>query len=469
MKFKNSFRTLPSFFYEDVVPTPINNAKLIHATDRRKNIHLNDDELRQWLNGQMKLEGEQRLASRYAGHQFGVWAGQLGDGRAISLGEIQTADGKFEIQTKGSGLTPFSRMGDGKAVIRSSVREYLCSEAMHGLNIPTTRVLALLTGEDDVYRETIERSALIARVFPTNLRFGHFEMAFHFDKKNELDALIEYTRSEFFSDLSTSQMLQEIVTQTAKLMAKWQSVGFCHGVMNTDNMSILGLTIDYGPFGFLEDTHLSHVCNHSDHQGRYAYHRQPTIAQWNLERLLVCFIHHVPREELQKILNSFAPTFEQEFTQLCREKLGLQSNLPQDLALFIELIQILDQLSIDYTYFFRSLSRYTKEDKEFNGLWDYYGKRQELIQWLQKYQERLALEDCPDDLRHISMLKVNPKYILRNYIAQEVIESVEKGESESLAKWLKIFYSPFEEHAEFEHYARPTPPEKKNFIVSCSS
>jgi uncharacterized protein YdiU (UPF0061 family) len=262
--FNNTFKTLPKFFYEVVKPTPIKNPKLIHVTKLRDELGLTDVDLTSWLNGELHLSGEERISSRYAGHQFGVWAGQLGDGRAISLGEINGQ----EVQTKGSGLTPFSRMGDGKAVIRSSVREYLCSEAMFGLGIPTTRVLALLTGDDKVRRETIERSAIVARVFPSNLRFGHFEMAFHFQKDEELNALIDYTNKNFFPGKTIEEMLREIVKRTAHLMAHWQNVGFCHGVMNTDNMSVLGLTIDYGPFGFLEDTVLNYICNHSDHQGR---------------------------------------------------------------------------------------------------------------------------------------------------------------------------------------------------------
>lgn len=461
--FDNTFRTLPKFLYEDVKPTPIAGAKLMHLSKIKEEIglDLSPEEIAKWLNSEKHLEGEQRISTRYAGHQFGVWAGQLGDGRAISLGEIVNNNTRYEIQTKGSGLTPFSRMGDGKAVIRSSVREYLCSEAMKGLGIPTTRVLALLTGQDAVYRETVERSALVARVFPTNIRFGHFEMCFHSKKEEELKALVEYTRKYFFNNMSIEDMLKEVVKRTAHLMANWQNVGFCHGVMNTDNMSILGLTIDYGPYGFMEDTILNYVCNHSDHQGRYAYNNQPQIGMWNLERLIVCFLNIVPREKLEEILNEYPHHFEAEYLRLSRLKMGLQTEDAEDYKLLVEALQMMNTLAIDYTYFWRQLAYNLK------GVYEYYGQRAELIEWHNKYRERLKKEDT-SNLKE-RLLEVNPKYVLKNYIAQEVIFEVEDDKDEKLKSWLNVLYSPFDEHPEFEKYSMPTPSEHKNYEVSCSS
>lgn len=471
-KFNNTFRSLPPFLYENVKPTPIKNPKLIHVTELAQdlNLELSPEELTAWLNGEKHLPGEERIASRYAGHQFGQWAGQLGDGRAISIGEIDTDKGHFEIQTKGSGLTPFSRMGDGKAVIRSSVREYLCSEAMAGLKIPTTRVLALVTGDDKVFRETIEKSAIVARVFPSNLRFGHFELCFHFEKDAELNALIDYTRETFFTGMTNEEMLKEVVIRTAKLIARWQNVGFCHGVMNTDNMSVLGLTIDYGPFGFLEDTVLNYVCNHSDHQGRYAYNQQPSVGMWNLERFMVCFMKHVPKEKLQDILNEYPSHFEKEYLRLSRLKLGLEKEEEGDYKFLVEALQTLSKLSIDYTFFFRQLCHYRKGSKEsVKELYDYYGNREELNAWFDKYSARLELESVSDEERSLKMKMNNPKYVLKNYIAQEIIEEVESGGSEKLAAWMKVFDNPFNEHQAFEAYSKPTPPEHKNYEVSCSS
>lgn len=465
--FDNSFSRLPEFLYEKVEPTPIKNAKLIHVIEEMKKrigLKFSDDDLRLWLNGELRLPGEQRISTRYAGHQFGQWAGQLGDGRAISLGEIIGPGGeRFEIQTKGSGLTPFSRMGDGKAVIRSSVREYLCSEAMAGLKIPTTRVLALLTGDDEVYREEIENSAVVARVFPTNIRFGHFEMLYHYSKKAELKALIEYTQKTFFGGMSVVKMLEEIIRRTAHLMADWMGAGFSHGVMNTDNMSILGLTIDYGPYGFMEDTDLNFICNHSDHGGRYAFGQQPGVAQWNLSRLLVCFLDEVPQEDLQKLLDSYPQIFQERLTEVGRRKLGLESVEPADHQLFLELLQVMSQLNLDFTFTFRSLSG------ELSPLREYYGKRPEFEGWLEKYAERLKKETTSEAERRKSMKLVNPKFVLRNYIAQEVIDGVEAGSNELLKRWLNVFSSPFDEHSELNAYSLPTPYEKKNMIVSCSS
>lgn len=466
-QFDNSFSTLPPFLFERVEPTPIKNPKLIHIIPEMKEklgLGLSDEEIMRWLNGELRLPGEQRIATRYAGHQFGVWAGQLGDGRAISLGEIVTpADGRLEVQTKGSGLTPFSRMGDGKAVIRSSVREYMCSEAMAGLKIPTTRVLALLTGDDEVYRETIENSAVVARVFPTNIRFGHFEMLYHHNKKDELKELIEYTRNHFFGGMSVREMLTQVIKRTAHLMADWMSVGFSHGVMNTDNMSILGLTIDYGPYGFMEDTNLNFVCNHSDDRGRYAFGQQPGIAHWNLSRLLVCFLDELPQDELQKMMDEYPAIFQGRLLELGKRKLGLTVTDPGDQKLFLDLLQLMGQLNVDFTFTFRCLSTGMEPFRE------YYGQREEMESWLTRYEERLLRETSTQDERKGMMKLVNPKYILRNYIAQEVIADVESGSSNLLQRWLRVFSQPYEEHSELNAYSLPTPYEYKNIEVSCSS
>src|SRR5690606_23829644 len=238
--------------------------------------------------------GGQTLAAVYSGHQFGVWAGQLGDGRAHLLGEVAGPRGSWELQLKGSGMTPYSRMGDGRAVLRSSVREYLASEAMHGLGIPTTRALALVVSDDPVMRETVETAAIVTRMSPSFVRFGSFEHWSSRRQPEELRILADYVIDKFYPDCRQAddgphepllRLLAEVTRRTALLMADWQAVGFCHGVMNTDNMSILGLTLDYGPYGFMDTFRLDHICNHSDTEGRYAWNRQPSVALWNLYRL----------------------------------------------------------------------------------------------------------------------------------------------------------------------------------------
>jgi uncharacterized protein YdiU (UPF0061 family) len=464
---ENSFQTLPDWLHSEVAPTPVEGARLVHVhpglRDELGLLALSDPELLSWLNGQSRIPGDQRIATRYAGHQFGVWAGQLGDGRAISLGEFVTPTrGRLEVQVKGAGPTPFSRRGDGRAVLRSSVREYLCSIAMKGLQIPTSEVLALIAGKEPVQRETVETAALVARVFPTNVRFGHFELCRHFNRPGEFDALTQYTRELFFPECTIEEMLREITRRTAHLMAAWQDVGFCHGVMNTDNFSVLGFTLDYGPFGFLEDTRLDHVCNHSDHEGRYAYHRQPDVGVWNLERFLACFRDLVPVERLTQILDAYFHDFKSETERRIRLKLGLLTARDSDSALFLDLLRTLHDLRTDFTWFFRNLAQpgFGKGGEIPSG---------DLQGWLKRYQERLALEGRDEGERSRAMLQNNPKFILRNYIAQEVIEAVSRGSERELRDWIRILENPFDEHSGFEDYAEPTPQSFKHFEISCSS
>jgi len=482
LTFENSFGTLPVFFHESVEPTPLKDASLLHCTNLRAHLGLSsltDAQLCSWLNGESRLPGDQRISTRYAGHQFGVWAGQLGDGRAISLGEVlvssDTGIERHEVQVKGSGRTPFSRFGDGKAVLRSCVREYLCAEAMDALGIPSTRSLALISGSGAVEREEVEPEALVARVFPTQIRFGHFEMAKHFDQKAELGALIDYTRTRFFPEHSTESMLEEVVNRTARMIALWQSVGFCHGVMNTDNMSILGLTLDYGPFGFMEDFNPDHVCNSSDREGRYAYSRQPSVGMENLERLLVCFTDLLPRERLISLLETYPERFETHFFSAFRAKLGFSEALSEDANLLKRLFLMLEEHKIDFTSFFRGLSRY--EVGQVDSLDEFFGSYPALRhegsrvrEWLRDYDQRLALEGSVDSTRRRLMLARNPKFVLKNPIAGAVI-----ADPRLLNEAYSVIRSPFEEHPEldahpeFKIWSRPLPDALKNQILSCSS
>ncbi len=476
-RFANRFTQLPSYFYETVKPTPLLNARFIHINAIRQDLGLgkmSDADLMLWLNEGLSPAplSQHSISTRYAGHQFGAWAGQLGDGRAISLGEIVTPNqDHYEIQTKGSGKTPFSRFGDGKAVIRSSVREYLCSEAMSGLGIPTTQVLALIVGDDAVQRECIERSAIVARVAPSFLRFGHFELAYHFQKHEELTALMNFTQQHYFNNAPLDQVLLSIVESTTKMIAHWQTVGFCHGVMNTDNFSILGLTLDYGPFGFLEETNLNHVCNHSDEEARYAFMRQPEVAYWNLERLAICFLNHLPREVIIETLNQFPVRLQHYYQQLCRKKLGLLTEQPDDEVLFNEFITFLSKFRLDYTFSFRQLVQPSQLTKLIPP-----AAEQDWDEWIKKYIKRLEIESASAQERAVLMLASNPKFILRNYIAEEIIQDVEQCEihqsSSQLNSWLKILENPFDEHEGepwAQKYALPTPAGKRNIVVSCSS
>ncbi len=475
MNFNNTFTFLPKIFYENVEPTPLKEATLFALNQKLKaNLELNiaDNDLLNWFNGTVRLPNDQRISTRYAGHQFGVWAGQLGDGRAISIGELCLDDNfksRYEIQTKGSGQTPFSRFGDGRAVLRSSVREYLCSEHMNALGVPTTRALALILGTDQVHRETIERSALVVRVFPTNIRFGHFEYAFHENLSHELQQLIEYCRTYFYPEcLTIEDMILQITLNTAQMVAHWMSIGFCHGVMNSDNMSILGITIDYGPYGFMEDYNPNWICNHSDERGRYSYINQPQVALWNIDRLLWCFSDLIEKPKLQFVFDSFYPEFLKTKLQLFKVKFGFAFNLPNDEDLINEFLRILETQKLDFTYSFRQLGNLVTEPYDSLVTTDYF-KKPYWNDWIVKYKNRLQVESCTNEELKNRILKNNPKYILRNYIAQEIIEAVEKNNTELFDKWYNVLITPYEEHIEFDKYSQPTPEPFKNIILSCSS
>lgn len=465
LKFQNTFSKLPPILFEAVEPTPLTNPKLASFARpllRQMGFDEVGSDFVAWLNGQKRMEGDQRIATRYAGHQFGHWAGQLGDGRAISLGEFLGPDGvRWEIQTKGSGQTPFSRMGDGKAVVRSSVREYLCSEHMHALGIPTTRALALVVGDDPVRRETIEGAALVARAFPSNLRFGHFEYLYHFNHPVALAELAEYLRLHFYPDCKNlEEMLLSLTLRTADLMAQWMCVGFNHGVMNSDNMSALGITIDYGPYGFMEDFSENFVCNHSDDYGRYAYRNQPGIALWNLDRLFLCFTGLLPKEKLSEILTQYEERYMSAWLAGFRAKLGLVGE-HDDTDLLVGLFAAMEKDAADFTFTFLELARGGE------GI-----ATSALRGWLPLYEQRIRAqgEAWPfDEARGARMARVNPKFVLRNYIAQEAIEAAENGDFKRVDEWMHVLTHPFDDHPGFENYVKPPEPKQKNLSVSCSS
>ncbi len=383
------------------------------------------------LAGNQAIHGTQPLASVYSGHQFGQWAGQLGDGRACLLGETNG----LEVQLKGSGLTPYSRMGDGRAVLRSSIREFLCSEAMHALGIPTTWALCVVGSDATVPRETLETAAVVTRVATSFIRFGHFE---HFAARrqwSQLKTLADYVIDRYYPDCQTAStlagnpyanLLLQVVERSAVMVAHWQAVGFCHGVMNTDNMSILGLTIDYGPFQFLDAYDPGHICNHSDRGGRYAFDRQPDIAHWNLYALAQALMPPIEDQALAlQALDSFKPVFAHHWRQLMRAKLGLpesveDNELHTDQALIDDLLALLAQDRVDYTLFWRRLS-HAVASQQFTAVRELFLDLAAWDAWLQRYAQRLA------GLDHVQaaqlMLRTNPKYVLRNYLGELAIEA----------------------------------------------
>ncbi|HSC76580.1 MAG TPA: YdiU family protein [Pseudomonadales bacterium] len=419
------------------------------------------------------------LAMVYSGHQFGYYNPRLGDGRALLLGEIHNADQHFEIQLKGAGPTPYSRQGDGRAVLRSSIREFLCSEAMHGLGIPTTRALALITSEEPVYREQTETGAMVIRVSPSHIRFGSFEYFFYTQQHDALQQLADFVIDNHYPTSRTAanpyaDFLQQVVTRTARLMAHWQSVGFAHGVMNTDNMSILGETFDYGPFGFLDDYNPEFICNHSDHTGRYAFNQQPSIGLWNCNALAHALSPLIPIETLRDILGSYQPTIEQHYLQLMRTKLGLQTAQEADTMLFGQLLTLMQQSHVDYTILFRRLCSFSMAGDN-AAVRDLFIDREGFDRWANQYIARLSAENSIDAERCARMKTANPKFILRNYLAQQAIELAQKRNSEKqqdfseVENLLQVLQNPFDEHLAFERYAAFPPDWGKHLEISCSS
>ena len=413
------------------------------------------------------------LAMVYSGHQFGSYNPRLGDGRAMLLGEIEHAGQRHEIQLKGAGGTPYSRQGDGRAVLRSSIREFLCSEAMHGLGIPSTRCLALITSDEPVYRETVETGAMILRVSPSHIRFGSFEYFFYTQQHEALQQLADFVIENHYPECRSAKQpyaafLTAVVQRTAKLMAHWQAVGFAHGVMNTDNMSILGETFDYGPFGFLDEYNPRFICNHSDYSGRYAFDQQPNIGLWNCNALAHALSPLIPIETLREILQGYQPTIEQHYLQLMRAKLGLQTAQADDSALIGQLLTLLQQFAVDYTIFFRRLCDFsTKADN--NSVRDVFVDRAAFDTWAQQYIARLQQEHSDDTQRSTSMKRINPKYILRNYLAQQAIDLAKNNDFSMVQNLLQVLLAPFDEHPDFEHFAAFPPEWGKHLEISCSS
>ncbi len=417
------------------------------------------------------------MATAYSGHQFGHWAGQLGDGRAILLGELKHQ----ELQLKGAGMTRYSRMGDGRAVLRSSIREFLCSEAMHALGIPTTRALSLVGSKQAVRRETMETAAVCSRLAPSFIRIGHFEHyaanGLHVRSQELAAYLIEAHYPECQSSSTPYLALfKAISARNARCVAHWQGVGFCHGVLNSDNISALGLTMDYGPFGFLDHTALDHICNHTDSGGRYAYHRQPKIMHWNMACLANAMVPLVEMESpgddaadiLRTALGAFPPEYEAEWLGLFRGKLGLQTVAPDDMELIESLLQLMHANRADFTNVFRSLSAVQKKDGHSNWR-DQFLDRDATDAWLTQYRTRLMQESSSDAERAAHMNRINPKFILRNHLAQRAIEMAQGDDFTEVNRLQLILSRPFDEQPAFEQYALAPLPDEVVTDLSCSS
>jgi uncharacterized protein YdiU (UPF0061 family) len=483
LSFDNSYARLPEVCYAKLNPTPFAVPPYLVSFNPAAAELIDLDpaqakrpEFAGVFGGSLLVPGMEPLAMLYSGHQFGVYVPQLGDGRAILLGEVRNERGeKWDLHLKGAGLTPFSREGDGRAVLRSTIREYLCSEAMHGLGIPTTRALCLVGSDHKVYREQIETGAMLVRMAPSHVRFGTFEVFYYRKQHEQLKILADYVISNHFSHLVDGQdkyarFFSEVVERTAKLIAQWQAVGWSHGVMNTDNMSIHGITLDYGPFGFIDDYDPGFICNHSDHNGRYAFNQQPYIGLWNLSCLAQALLPLASKENLKAVLDRYTPLCERRYRELMQAKFGLNEEQEDDAELIQDLLSLMQQSHVDYTNFFRTLGSFSSENGSHNEpLRDFFLDREAFSRWAKRYADRLNREKSRDEERSSRMNRVNPKYVLRNYLAQQAIEKAQQKDYSEIDRLLTLLQHPFSDQSGMDAYAAPPPNWGKHLSVSCSS
>ncbi|HRH91373.1 MAG TPA: YdiU family protein [Agitococcus sp.] len=476
LNFDNSFVRLASCLFTPVKPQALVQPFFIHANPqvaKLLELDYSAEELVRYFSGADPLPNSQPLAMTYSGHQFGMYNPQLGDGRGLLLGEVVNQQGeRWDIHLKGAGKTPYSRFGDGRAVLRSSIREYLCGEAMHGLGIRSTRALCLIGSKEPVQREKIETAATIVRVADSHIRFGHFEWLFH-NQEKLLPSFADYVINRHYpacrqADKPYAALLIAIVERTATMIANWQLVGFAPGVMNTDNFSITGSTFDYGPYGFLDSYQPSFICNHSDTSGRYAWNQQPSIGLWNLNALAYALSPLIAKNDIIDALQNYEKVLLAHYYQGIKAKLGLTTDHDDDNNLAFDFLDILMKNHMDYTRSFRALSYSGKEDK-FCALRDDCIDRERFDNWFKQYQQRLSLETQSDEQRQQQMQAVNPKYILRNYLAQIAIDKAEQGDYSEIDILLKLLQQPYAEHPEFERYANTLPDWGQHLEISCSS
>jgi uncharacterized protein YdiU (UPF0061 family) len=501
---KNTRRQVEKACFSNVIPKKTANPELLHVSpEMLENLGLteadaNSDTFLKVLTGNAVYPNTQPFAMCYGGHQFGNWAGQLGDGRAINLFEVEHKNKHWAVQLKGSGETPYSRTADGLAVLRSSVREYLCSEAMFHLGVPTTRALSLALSGDQVLRDMLydgntayEKGAIVSRVAPSFLRFGSFQILAARGNNETLRVLADYTITNFFPELGKPSketyivFFKEVAQRTLKMIIDWQRVGFVHGVMNTDNMSILGLTIDYGPYGWLEDFSYGWTPNTTDRQHkRYRYGNQPNMGLWNLYQLanaLYPLIEDV--EPLQEILDQYQTNFDVQSLEMMRNKLGLSKAQDDDKDLIQELEEILHLTETDMTIFFRNLSGFSenrpsegisKVEDAFYNFEDVKGDIEaQWRAWFNSYAKRLKLETITSEDRKVKMNAVNPKYVLRNYMAQLAIDDADKGDYKLIDTLFKMLKTPYTEQPEHQKWFAKRPEWARHKVgcsmLSCSS
>lgn len=483
LNFDNTYARLPDVFFERVMPTGFESSHLVSFNPLAAAlIDLDPDEAKrpefhQAMGGKLLLPGSEPIAMLYAGHQFGHYVSPLGDGRAILLGEVCNSRGeKWDLHLKGAGMTRFSRDGDGRAVLRSTIREYLCGEAMHGLGIPTTRSLCLIGSDEAVLRESVETGAMLVRMAASHVRFGTFEVFFYRRQYEHLKTLADYVLAGHFPHLVVgpdpyAHLLREVAERTGRLIAAWQAVGWAHGVMNTDNMSILGLTLDYGPYGFMDDFNPGFIPNHSDHHGRYSFQNQPDIGYWNVRAIAQALSSLVEEADVLGAPEIYEATMQQTYTDLMQAKLGLKETREGDDKLRRDVLALMHGNHVDHTNFFRALGTFNQDDPAANGhLRDQFLDRDGFDWWADRYRARLKAEHSVDAERKARMDACNPKYVLRNYLVQIAIERATRHRDYSeIDRLRELLRHPFDDQPGMHEYAAPPPDWGKQIVVSCSS
>lgn len=483
LNFDNTYRQLPDTWYQLREPEPLKNVHLISFNPRVAALldldpcQTHPDGLVKYFSGMEPLPGAEPLAMKYTGHQFGHYNPDLGDGRGLLLGEVVNSKGqRWDLHLKGAGRTAFSRFGDGRAVLRSSIREYLVSEAMTGLGIPSTQALCLLGSEEYTRRIGMEPCALVVRVTPCHIRFGHFEYFYYSNRHDDLKRLADYCLGRFYPSLLSHEnpyleMFKEIANRTARLVAWWQAYGFVHGVLNTDNMSIIGETFDYGPFTFLDNYEPDHIANKNDDAGRYAFFRQPAVVLWNMACLAQALLPLVEREALEAELAVFSEQQARfELERKCA-RLGLLKSKFEDADLIAELWDLFKKDRVDIHRFFSDLVDIPLVDLlSVTDIANYFPtKAPVFLQWLEKYYRRASLEAASPAIRRAQMRSVNPYYILRNYMAEEAIREAEQGDYRKVNELMPLLRCPSDLRPDMTSFTQAPPEWAAAICLTCSS